>query len=435
MSLPSPVGDRTPLLQNGATSQDEVHDSQKSLKARGIANGIVSVLFITMIVLSFTLWKESLPTDPHRAALIILTKAPIIDGHIDLPELVRTVYRDNATAVELDKTTPGHVDIPRLLEGKVGGFFWEVLPNFSIGRNNINIFLQLGRFIDTLEQIDVATALINKYGNVFQSAPDANTLRNAIGDGKIASMLGVEGAHQLENSLASLRAYYALGVRYMTLTHSCHNAFADSAGILDPIKPFHNGLSPFGRTLIREMNRIGMIVDLSHTSDATAIQALALTEAPVMWSHSSARAVWNVPRNVPDDILRRIGSETGKRDGVVMVNFAPQFVAADGNATVFAVADHVDHIGNVAGRQYVGIGSDYDGIGSTPVGLEDVSKYPNLFAELLSRGWSRSELEGLAGGNFIRIWEGVEAVSRRMLEEGAQPAYDVYEKRTDLGGS
>ncbi|KAG8803085.1 hypothetical protein FRC17_006276 [Serendipita sp. 399] len=285
---------------------------------------------------------------------------------------------------------------------------------------------------DTLEQIDVARLVIDQYPETFRLSRSVNEAREAMGSGKIASWIGIEGGHQLGNSLASLRQYYDLGVRYVTLTHTCHNAFADSGGFLEAPPPLHYGLSPFGRELVVEMNRLGMLVDLSHTSDQTALQALTLSRAPVFWSHSSSRAVWNVSRNVPNEVLARIGTGEGKRDGVVMVNFAPYFLAAEGQATAEKVAEHVEMIAKVAGKRHVGIGSDFDGIGSTPVGLEDVSKYPNLFAILIKRGWTVEELAGLAGGNFLRVFEGVERVSRDMKAEGVKPSMMIYNKRPDL---
>jgi len=218
----------------------------------------------------------------------------------------------------------------------------------------------------------------------------------------------------------------------MTLTHTCHNAFADSCGYLPGKEPLHGGLSDFGKRLIEEMNRLGVLVDLSHTSDATAKQALTHSKAPVIWSHSSARAVHDVPRNVPDDVLQLVGAGEGQRDAVVMVNFAPQFVAATGNATVAAVADHVEHIARVAGKKHVGLGSDFDGIDSTPVGLEDVSKYPSLIAELYQRGWTKHELVGLTGANLLRVFEGAEQVAKSQQASNTPPVYDLYSKRSDL---
>ncbi|KAF8576258.1 Metallo-dependent hydrolase [Ramaria rubella] len=327
--------------------------------------------------------------------------APTLFAHTYLPWEVRSQFRNNLTTVDLRGEVPGHVDIPRLHKGKTVYVLCQPDgPDFMILTNRVR---------DTLEQIDVACTMIDQYSNVFQLVTDTTNFHNAVTSGKIAGILGVEGGHQLGNSLGVLRAYYALGVRYVTLTHSCNNAFADSSGILMPIEPKHWG--PLGHTLVHELNHLGMLVDLSHTADTTAAQALALTEAPVMWSHSSTRAVWNVPRNIPDFILKRIRLEKGQKDGVIMIKFSLQFMAADRNATVQAVADHIEHISN---------------------GLEDTSKYPELFAELRTRGWSKMDLAGLAEGNILRVWRGVEDVSIRTLREGVQPAYNVYEKRQDL---
>ncbi|KAJ7594692.1 membrane dipeptidase-domain-containing protein [Mycena floridula] len=378
-------------------------------------------------------WLGFMPRDPMAAAMVVLHKAPVFDGHIDLPILVRSLYRNNVTALDLNDKIPGHVDIPRLRQGKVGGFFWSVYVGCPQPEAEGEDFLNsTWRVRDTLEQIDVSLQTINRFKETFQLALSASDIQAAVNNGKIASLLGVEGGHQLGNSLAVLRQYYSLGVRYMTLTHTCHNAFADSCGYLPGIIPRHNGLSEFGKTLIKEMNRLGVLVDLSHTSDATAKAALALSKAPVIWSHSSARAIHDVPRNVPDDVLSLVGTGEGQIDGIVMVNFAPQFVASEGNATVEAVADHVEHIGRVAGKKHVGIGSDFDGINSTPVGLEDVSKYPNLIAELYRRGWNKHELIGLTGGNLLRVFSAAEAVAKELQKANTLPAYDIYSKRTDL---
>ncbi|TDL14080.1 hypothetical protein BD410DRAFT_757393 [Rickenella mellea] len=328
---------------------------------------------------------------------------------------------------------PAHVDIPRLKEGRVGAFFWSVYVECK--EDGPDFLEPTNRVRDTLEQIDVARLMIDQYPETFKLATSTEDITIAIREGKIASLLGVEGAHQLGNSLSVLRAYHTLGIRYLTLTHTCHNAFADSCGLLTPSAPYHGGLSPLGRTLITELNRLGILVDLSHTSDATARQALRLSRAPVIWSHSSARGVWGVARNVPDDILMELGvdgKEGGKRDGVVMVNFAPFFVAREGNASVQAVADHVEHIAKVAGKAHVGIGSDFDGINDTPKGLEDVSKYPALIAELIKRNWTRQDLAGLAGANLLRVLRGAEETARRMHIEGVRPSVELYGKRGDL---
>ncbi|GAA6022653.1 hypothetical protein JCM11491_001153 [Sporobolomyces phaffii] len=278
-------------------------------------------------------------------------------------------------------------------------------------------------------------------------------------------MLGVEGGHQLGNSLGALRAYHALGVRYVTLTHACDNALGDSCA---SAVARWDGLSPFGREAVAEMNRLGVMVDVSHVSPKTASDALSHSHAPVIFSHSNARGVHAVARNVPDSILRRIGrlgsgsgsaarafdlADDGERgrgwgadsgevdravpggDALVMLNFAPEFVSEfpDGTgvrANVSLLADHADYIGKLAGRAHVGIGSDFDGILSTPRGLEDVSKYPNLIAELLSRGWTDREIHGLTRGNLLRILDKVEATAAHLSH--VKPSMAIFEGRTDL---
>ncbi|KIP04333.1 hypothetical protein PHLGIDRAFT_109710, partial [Phlebiopsis gigantea 11061_1 CR5-6] len=379
-----------------------------------------------------SMMHKALPSDPHEAALQIMKKAPVIDGHIDLPIFVRGYYANNASAFDLNGALPQHVDIPRLKEGQVGGFFWSAYVSCAdwVGLDEGADFLNsTWRVRDTLEQVDVSRLLIDKYSDTFKLALTTKDILTALHHGKIASLIGVEGGHQLGNSIAVMRQLYNLGVRYVTLTHTCHNAFADSCGTL-PTK--WGGLSPLGYTLIEEMNRVGMLVDLSHTSDDTARQALKHSRAPVIWSHSSARAVHTHERNVPDDILRLVGTGANQTDAVVMVNFAPDFVADPGLATVEVVADHVEHIAAVSGKKHVGLGSDFDGIGSTPKGLEDVSKYPALIAELLKRGWTRSDIEGLTNKNLLRVMKGAEEVAAKLQRAGTEPAYDLYARRTDL---
>jgi len=286
---------------------------------------------------------------------------------------------------------------------------------------------------DTLEQIDISHQLIHKYSDTFELALTASDVIGAVRRGKISALIGIEGGHQLGNSLGALRQFAALGVRYVTLTHTCHNVFADSSGFFDSIEPLHYGLSPFGEILVRELNRLGVLVDLSHTSDDTALAALRISRAPVIWSHSAARALRDIPRNVPDEVLRHVGTGEGQRDGLVMVNFYSAFVSEDpDSADVKVVADHIDHIASVTGRAHVGIGSDYDGIERCPTGLEDVSTYPVLIAELYSRGWSAYELRGFAWGNFLRVFAATEGVAHEMAREGVAPAQDLYEKRTDI---
>ncbi|KAF8598941.1 Metallo-dependent hydrolase [Ceratobasidium sp. AG-I] len=400
-------GDRTPLLTTavtpnpgaGHTDEERQHETPTFRPFKAVTS-IVTLVFVLGLVVFSVLYLEKLPDNPERAALKILEKSPIIDGHIDLSDMVRFQYRNNISEFNLRERMGRQVDIPRLRAGKVGGFFWSV-------------------YVECEDS-----------GSDFMSP--TNRVRDTL-DG-----------HQLGNSIAVLRQYYALGARYMTLTHACNNPFADSAGIFEPIPATHGGLSSLGRELVLEMNRLGMIFDLSHTSDETAIQALKLSRAPVIWSHSAARGVFDVPRNVPDHILKMVGLEPQKGWGShgefvhIMFNefgsfsrsMLPLFLGPNGTVTVSTVADHIEHIGKVAGREHVGIGSDFDGIDIVPKGLEDVSKYPALFAELLRRRWSRKDLEGLSGKNFLRVFQSVERVSSRM--RGIPASLVLYDKRVEM---
>jgi len=397
-------------------------------------------------------------TDPNMArALRVLRAAPVFDGHNDLPWRIRedTVAPHDVEAYDLRKPTPGHTDLARLAAGHVGAQFWSVYtpgePTDPAYRSNGAVSSTPGYARVQLEQIDIATRVIGKYP-VFEATPTAALVRAGMKRGHIASLLGLEGGHAIENSIALLREYYARGVRYMTLTHNVTLDWADAA--LDT--PKHGGLTPFGREVVREMNRLGMIVDLAHVSPGTMSAALDVSEAPVMFSHSGARALVDHPRNVPDSILARVT----KNGGVVMVPFVTSFtskaVKADDDtldalaaaarrdhpndpnavrdatarwrashprpqATIADVADAIDHVRKVAGVDHVGIGSDFDGITETVVGLEDVSKYPALFAELARRGWSDADLMKLSNGNILRVLTQVEQVAAR-LQRTRQPS-------------
>jgi len=336
-------------------------------------------------------------------ARTVLGDTPLIDGHNDLPWAIRgnrEAPRD-VEAYDITQTAPGHTDLDRLRRGMVGAQFWSVYIPAGVGDSG---FARV-----QLEQIDIARQVIAKYSGHFGMAGSASDIETVFGSGRIASMLGVEGGHAIENSLGVLRAYYDLGVRYMTLTHGGTIDWADSA----TDEPRHDGLTSFGEEVVREMNRMGMLVDLSHTSPATMSDVLNVAEAPVIFSHSSARALVDHPRNVPDSILRRL-PENG---GVVMVTFVPSFVSTEETATLADVADHIDHIRAVAGVDHVGIGGDFDGITSTPVGLEDVSTYPALFAELARRGWSDDQLRKLAGENILRAMRETERTARKLKRE------------------
>jgi len=369
----------------------------------------------------------------------ILRETPLIDGHNDLPWRIRedTTARGNVAAYDLRQRTPGHTDLERLRAGIIGAQFWSV---YIPGEYRDSGFARV-----QLEQIDIARRVIERYPDRFTLALSSRDIRRSFKQGKIGSLIGIEGGHAIENSLGALRSFYDLGARYMTLTHNVTLDWADAAN--DSAR--HNGLTPFGESVVREMNRLGMLVDLSHVSPATMSDALNVTQAPVIFSHSAARALVDVPRNVPDSILRRLPAN----GGVVMVTFVPPFVSANvlrhemsaqptiaqlrqqyGNdsaalrnaflawraanptprATIGEVADHIDHIRRVAGADHVGIGGDFDGISETVQGLEDVSTYPALFAELIRRGWSDSDLKKLAGQNVLRAFERTEAVSARL---------------------
>lgn len=377
-------------------------------------------------------------TDPELArAYGVLARVPLVDGHNDLPWTIRERAASDVAAYDLTQRTSGHTDLPRLREGRVGAQFWSVyVPGDLPAGDRVRI---------QLEQIDLARRMIERYPQDLEWVGTADDLERTFRAGKIASLLGAEGGHTLANSLATLRMYHALGVRYVTLTHNVHTDWADCAAL--PAR--HGGLTAFGEEVVREMNRLGVLVDLSHVSPATMDDALRVSEAPVIFSHSSARALTDVARNVPDEVLRRLPAQ----GGLVMVTFLPAYVSdevasaraarkealADAGrlsdpdarrqrvaeieaqqpprATLAQVADHVEHVRRVAGVDHVGLGSDFDGMSGVPLGLEDVSRYPHLLAELARRGWTDEELEKLAGRNLLRVMRAAEGVARRLQGE------------------
>lgn len=371
---------------------------------------------------SFSMGGGNRPTPEHLAmAEKVLSSTPLIDGHNDLPWAIRqnAAAPHDVEAYDLRTRTPGHTDIERLKAGMLGGQFWSVyIPGDTATA-------RLGYAKVQLEQIDIARRVLAKYPEIFEPATTASGFRTAFARGRIGSVMGMEGGHAIENSLGALRAFYDMGARYMTLTHNQHLDWADAAAG----EPRLGGLSEFGREVVREMNRLGMLVDLSHVSPGTMSDAINTTEAPVIFSHSNARALADHPRNVPDSILRRM-PENG---GVVMVTFVPGFTSqqlvewnrtpADRRsggaprATLSQVADHIDHIKEVAGVDHVGIGGDFDGIDTVVEGLEDVASYPRLFAELARRGWSEGDLRKLAGENILRAFERAEQVAARLQRE------------------
>lgn len=370
-----------------------------------------------------------------EAARELLREFPVADGHNDLPWALREQVRYDLDARDIatDQSAYLHTDLARLRAGGVGAQYWSVYVPSD----------RPGAVPATLEQIDCVRQLIDRYPAELRAALTAADMEAGRAEGRVASLMGAEGGHSIDNSLATLRALYALGVRYMTLTHNDNIAWADSA----TDDPAVGGLSAFGRAVVKEMNREGMLVDLSHVAATTMRDALDTSVAPVIFSHSSSRAVCDHPRNIPDDVLERLPAN----GGVAMVTFVPKFVlqaavdwtaAADENmrahglhhldttpegmavhrafeernprpiATAATVADHLDHMREVAGIDHLGIGGDYDGTAFTPDGLDDVSGYPNLIAELLDRGWSRTDLAKLTWQNAVRVLGAAEDVAR-----------------------
>jgi len=390
---------------------------------------------------SFVTAQTRPPDDALARVHRLLRSTPLIDGHNDLPWRIRTEVTParDVPAYDLRGRTSGHTDLARLAQGQVGAQFWSV---FLPGDIKDSGFARV-----QLEQIDLARQVIARYPERLALALSADDIEREFKRGRIASLIGMEGGHAIENSLGVLRACYALGARYMTLTHNVTTDWADAA--LDSAR--HGGLTPFGREVVREMNRLGMLVDLSHVSPAVMSAALDVTEAPVIFSHSGARALVDHRRNVPDSILARVRAN----GGLVMVTFVPAFVSTEvaafeerreaedkrltaavsdtaerrraleawdaanprPRATLAQVADHIEHVRAVAGVDHVGIGSDFDGIDTVPVGLEDVSKFPDLLAELARRGWSDADLGKLAGRNLLRVFHEAEAVARRLQAE------------------
>jgi len=373
-------------------------------------------------------------TDRMRQARELLRHFPLVDGHNDLPWTLRKQAGGDLAAVDIARPVAGTcTDLPRLAAGGVGAQFWSVyVPAKFEGHAAVTA---------VLEQIDLTRRMIGRYPESLELALTAADVERIFASGKVASLLGAEGGHAIASSLGVLRSLYALGVRYLTLTHNSNVGWADSA----TDKPAAGGLSDFGREVVREMQRIGMLVDLSHVSEATMHDVLDIAEAPVIFSHSCARALCDHPRNVPDDVLKRLAAG----GGVCMVTFVPAFVSAEcadwrrglteelerrgldprdlsqhaavapeweaahpmPTATLAQVADHIEHVRAVAGAAHVGIGGDYDGSDHFPEGLADVSCYPALLAELLSRGWSEADCAALAGGNVLRVLRDAEAAS------------------------
>ena len=399
-----------------------------------------AVLLLTTMTLTAAQAPDAALLERARA---LHKQVPLIDGHNDYPWAVRENAGRDVEKLDIRQSQPTiHTDIARLKAGGVGGQFWSVyVPAELQGQAAVTA---------TLEQIDIVHRMMRKYPETFELALTADDVEQVFKKGKIASLIGMEGGHSIDNSLGALRMFHRLGARYMTITHSKNIPWADSgtdAAVL-------GGLSPFGEEVVREMNWLGMLVDLSHVSPDTMADAIRVSEAPVIFSHSSARALNDVPRNVPDDVLRMLP----KNGGIVMVTFVPGFLSAkvaDWNkrqaeetarlqqqfptdeaarktaldawtksnpaprATIKDTADHIDHIRKVAGIDHVGLGGDYDGITSVPEGLEDVSTYPMLTAELLRRGYKDDDVKKVLGLNILRVMRAAEKVAARL--QAARP--------------
>ncbi len=394
----------------------------------------------TLTVCNPALAQQNAPgCDVTGAALTqaraLLKSTPLIDGHNDLPWVIREEAGGDVRSYDLSREKELDTDIPKLRAGLLGAQFWSVwvpgeIPAIDYGKVQ-------------MEQIDIARQIINTYPDTFELALTADDIVRIHKAGKIASLLGMEGGYALYNSLGVMRSYYELGVRYMTLSHNVTLDWVDAAlG-----EQTHQGLTPFGRAMVREMNRSGMMVDLAHTSPAVMHQALDESRAPVIWSHAAARALVDHPRNVPDDVLKRL-PENG---GVVMVTFIASFLSQEvwdmeknlwetggslekiselrkawfaydkehgaKRATIDQLVAHIEHVRDVAGIDHVGIGSDYYGMPDGPVGLEDVSGFPRLFAALICHGWSDEDLTKLAGSNMLRVMRRVEEVARQLQQE------------------
>jgi len=355
-------------------------------------------------------------SDPVAHARALMSETPLIDGHNDLPWQVREHAGGDFSQIDIAEYQEKlHTDIPRLRNGLMGGAFFVAYVPVDLIANGATRF--------GLMQIDLIHRMADRYPDTFALATTADEVMAAFDSGRIAVLIGLEGGHAIEGSLDVLRTFHDLGVRYMTLTHWKSHAWADAA----TDEPRYQGLSEFGESVVREMNRLGILIDLSHVSDETMMDALRISETPVIFSHSSARALTDHVRNVPDSILRQLADN----GGIVMVNYAPSYVSDEvrlyeetesdaspaPRATLAQVADHFDHLISVAGIDHVGFGSDFDGIDNTPTGLEDVSTFPAIVAELIRRGYSDQEIKKLLGLNLLRVLHDAEATASRLQAE------------------
>ncbi|KAI0886559.1 membrane dipeptidase-domain-containing protein [Annulohypoxylon maeteangense] len=376
------------------------------------------------------LWPSESPVDPtnyEERTRRVLKSTPLIDGHNDLPWQLRIELHNRLYSGELDLTKKllGHTDIQRMRAGMMGGQFWSVYTECDARQQDFEDPSWAVR--ETLEQIDVTRRFINEHPDHLQYCDTAACARKAFRSGRIASMIGIEGSHQIGGSIASLRQMYNLGARYLTLTHNCDTSFGTSAFTVVTSGGTDGGLFKLGYEAIKEMNRLGIMVDLAHVSHQTMRDVLSVARAPVIFSHSGAYGVTPHLRNVPDDVLRTVK----RNGGIVMAVFVNRFLnmVDPGQATIHDVVDHVFHIAEVCGWDCVGVGSDFSGTRWTPIGLEDVSKFPDLVRLLMERGASDDQIRLFAGENILRVWSNIEKAAREIQATGEKPVEEEYDKR------
>ncbi|XP_051558325.1 dipeptidase 1 [Myxocyprinus asiaticus] len=353
----------------------------------------------TVYLMLWALTANSVANEFIEQALNLMADTPLIDGHNDLPWQMKSLFNNQLNMVDLYTLNSTHTNIPKIRQGRLAAQFWAAYVSCDTQyKDSVR---------QTLEQIDVIHRMCEQYPEDFKFAASSQDIMDAFSQNKTACLIGVEGGHSIDSSLGTLRTMYQLGVRYLTLTHSCNTPWADNWLVDTGSEPVvHDGLSDFGKQVIWEMNRLGMLVDLSHVSEKVMKQVLEISKAPVIFSHSSAYSICAHKRNVPDEVLL----EVKNKNGIVMVNFYNDYVTCQEDASIDDVANHFDHIKKVAGSSIIGFGGDYDGVPRVPTGLEDVSKYPDLVAVLLKRGWTDDEIKDALGRNLLRVFREAERV-------------------------
>mmetsp|Transcript_30395 Transcript_30395/g.85053 ORF Transcript_30395/g.85053 Transcript_30395/m.85053 type:complete len:405 (+) Transcript_30395:158-1372(+) len=389
-----------------------------TVRRGGTATVVAVVLVVSLIAVSSSVLPYRQTDEFMARALAIMSTTPLTDGHNDLPNKYRSlvedrVFQDPTINLRVDQSAELDTDIPRIREGKLGGQFWSVYVSCDMQNKDA--------VRATMEQIDVVYKMVDKYPDVFRLALTASDIRTAFDGGRVGSLIGIEGGHQIDSSLGALRMFYKLGARYMTLTHSCNTPWADSASV--PAE--HDGLTDFGREVVAEMNRLGMLVDISHVSEETMSDVLDMAQSPVIFSHSNAYTLCQNPRNVPDSILDRLP----QNGGIVMVTAVPKYLTPSAVANVSDMADHIEYIRDRIGVGHIGIGADLDGITDHVVGLSDVSMYPNLIAELFRRSFSDDDVKKILGENIMRVLQENE-VNAQKFEQRQPLESTIYPQTT-----